>query len=123
MILPRGVSVFLATGRVDLRWSFDALSGLAKDRMRQDPRSGALFVFLNARRTRAKVLFFDHGYCILHKRLDRGTFPVPVVVQPGAEHVAISAAELELLLRGLEDPRRQRASHRGTRKRPTSAMH
>lgn len=123
MILPRGVVVYLATGRVDLRWSFDALSGLAKDRMRQDPRSGALFVFLNARRTRAKVLFFDHGYCILHKRLDRGTFPMPVVVQPGAEHVAISPAELELLLRGLEDPRRPSASSRAVKKRSTPTMH
>lgn len=119
MILPRGVSVYLATGRVDLRWSFDALSGLAKERMRQDPRSGALFVFLNARRTRAKVLYFDYGYCILHKKLDRGTFPVPVVVQPGAEHVAISAAELELLLRGLEDPRTRTRRSRSKRSTPT----
>lgn len=123
MILPRGVGVFLATGRVDLRWSFDALSGFAKERMRQDPRSGALFVFLNARRTRAKVLFFEPGgYCILHRRLDRGTFPAPVVVPPGAagaEHVAISAAELELLLRGLDDPRRRAAA----RKRATRIVH
>lgn len=123
MILPRGVSIYLAMGRVDLRWSFDALSGLAKDRMRQDPRSGALFVFLNTRRTRAKVLFFDHGFCILHKRLDRGTFPVPVVVQPGAEHVAISAGELELLLRGLEDPRRPSAASRSPKKRSQSTVH
>jgi transposase len=120
VILPRSVGVFLATGRVDLRWSFDALSGFAKERMRQDPRSGALFVFLNARRTRAKVLFFEPGgYCILHRRLDRGTFPVPIVVPPGAEHVAISAAELELLLRGLEDPRKRVA----LKKRAARIMH
>ena len=123
MILPRDVGIYLATGRVDLRWSFDALSGLAKERMRQEPRSGALFVFLNGRRTRAKVLFYDHtGYCILHKRLDRGTFPVPVVIQPGADHIAISTAELELLLRGLEDPRKARASTR-THKRTRPTMH
>ena len=123
MILPRGVEIYLATGRVDLRWSFDALSGLAKDRMRQDPRAGALFVFLNARRTRVKVLFFDRtGYCLLHKRLDVGTFPMPVVIQPGTEHVVISTAELELLLHGLEDPRK-RSSRRSRTKRSTPPLH
>jgi transposase len=102
MKFPEEVAVFLATGRVDLRWSFDALSGLVKERMRQDPRSGMLFVFLNRRRTRVKILFYDRtGYCLLHKRLDRGTFPTPIVVEPNAQHVVLSAAQLEVMFEGL----------------------
>lgn len=116
-LLPLDVAVYVATGRVDLRWSFDALSGLARERMQQDPRGGALFVYINARRSRLKALFYDGtGYCLLHKRLDRGTFPIPVVVPPGAEHVEISTVELELMLRGLELPGRTRRS-----RSPTSA--
>jgi transposase len=123
VIFEPSVAVYLATGRVDLRWGFDALVGLAKDRMRKDPRSGSLFVFLNGRRTRIKVLFFDGtGYCLLHKRLDKGTFPMPIVILPNQDHVAISHGELELLLRGLEDPRRA-SSRRRAPKKTTPLVH
>jgi transposase len=117
VIFDRATTVYLATGHVDLRWGFDALTGMVKDRMYEDPRSGALFVFLNARRTRLKVLFYDGtGYWLLHKRLDKGTFPMPVVMVPNQEQMTISRDELELMLRGLEDPRRVLPRRRRTKK-------
>jgi transposase len=118
-MIPGHVAIYFATGPVDLRWSFDVLSGVVKDRIGQDPRAGAIFVFLNKRRTRLKALFYDRtGYAMLYKRLDRGTFPMPVVIAPGAEHVVVSADELELILRGLDVPPPARA-----RKKSSTQMH
>ena len=50
-MIPGHVAIYFATGPVDLRWSFDVLSGVVKERIGQDPRAGAIFVFLNKRRT------------------------------------------------------------------------
>ena len=119
-MIPGHVAIYVATGPVDLRWSFDVLSGVVKERIQQDPRAGALFVFLNKRRNRVKVLFYDRtGYCMLYKRLDRGTFPMPVVISPGAEHVVISSAELDLILLGLDVPPSPRARRVSTKKSST----
>lgn len=81
-------AVFVATEPVDMRWSFDILAGLVREQLDEEPRSGELFVFLSRRRDRAKILFFDKtGYCILYKRLDRGTFRRLELVEPGAKSV------------------------------------
>src|SRR5262245_36649756 len=83
MMRPKGFDIYVATGPVDLRWSFDLLAGVVNERIRQEPRAGSVFLYFNGRRTRAKALFFDKtGYCILYKRLDRGTFRLPVVIEP-----------------------------------------
>jgi transposase len=42
----------------------------------ESPLSGHLFVFLNRRRNRIKLLAWDRtGYLLLYKRLERGTRP------------------------------------------------
>jgi transposase len=76
--IPPSTRVFLARGPTDVRKSFDGLSALAQSILRQDPFPGHLFVFWNRRRDRLKVLYWDSsGFCILHKRLERGTFSWP----------------------------------------------
>jgi transposase len=119
-MLPAGVAIYLAIEPVDLRGGFDRLSGIVAERLRGDPRAGGLYVFTNRRRTHAKVLFYDRsGYCVLYKRLDRGTFPVPTVVAPGASGVEISSRELELLLAGIDLPKERRAP----RKKSSPSVH
>lgn len=114
-MLPSGVSIYLALAPVDLRKGFDLLAGLVHEHLRGDARSGDLFVFLNRPRTRLKCLFFDKtGYCVLYKRLDRGTFHVPVVTEPNGSRVEVDAAQLELMLEGLELPEDRRPA----KKRP-----
>ena len=104
-MLPSEVAIYLALEPVDLRWSFDLLAGVVRDRLGEDPRSGALFLFFSRRADRVKALFFDRtGYCILYKRLDKGTFRLPAVTEPGARSVAIDEAELALMLEGLQLP-------------------
>jgi transposase len=106
-MIPAGLTIYLATVPVDLRAGFDRLSGIVRERLKDDPRAGSLYVFTNRRRTHLKAIFYDRtGYCVVYKRLDRGTFPLPTVIAPGAASVAISSCELELLLRGLDLPAR-----------------
>jgi transposase len=119
-MLPSDVAIYVALEPIDLRWSFDILAGTVRERLGGDPKSGALFLFFGRRRDRVKVLFYDRtGYCLLYKRLDRGTFHLPDVVEPGAATVAIDEDELALLLEGVDLPR-ERASRA---KRPRGRVH
>jgi transposase len=112
-MIPQGVQVFVALDAVDLRCSFERLSGIAKEQIGYDARGGALFVFYGRRRDALKVLFFDGtGMCIFYKRLDRGTFRLPEPPGDGARHVEVDDATLEALLDGVQlestTPRRAR---------------
>ena len=120
-MLPTNTPIYVALGRVDLRWSFDLLIGVVRDRLRHDPRGG-LVVFVNRRADRAKILFHDgSGWCLLYKRLDRGVFPMPETLDPNASSVRISARELELILLGRDLPSSRRA--RDLPKKSTPIVH
>ena len=80
--------VYVATEPVNLHFSFDRLAGIVREQLGGDPRSEALFVFHNRRRTHAKILWHDgRGYWLLYKRLDRGTYRIPLAIPPGAPSV------------------------------------
>src|SRR5213080_3011862 len=88
ILLPSPVRVFLCTRSTDLRKSFDGLSGLVQECFSQDLLTGHLFLFLNRRRDRIKILYFDHdGLAIWYKRLEVGSFQNPVPT-PGAAQLA-----------------------------------
>jgi transposase len=83
-----------------MRRSFDGLALATRHALGQDPQSGALFVFVNKRKNRAKVLWFErHGYCLLYKRLHRALFCVPSA--SGGASVHIDADGLAALLSGV----------------------
>ncbi len=102
-MIPAGVEIYVALEPIDLRYSFDRLSGLAKEHVGYDARGGALFVFFGRRRDALKVLFFDGtGMCIFYKRLDAGTFQLPEARSANARHVEIDDSALEALLDGID---------------------
>ena len=102
-MIPHGVEVFVALDTIDLRWSFDLLSGLVADRIGREVRGGALFVFFGRRRDAVKILFADEtGLCLFYKRLDRGTFRLPEAVEDGEPVVAIEERMLDDLLDGID---------------------
>jgi transposase len=104
-VIPARVSIFVAAEALDLRRSFDGLAGVVKDVLRHDPLSGALFLFFNRAADRVKVLWWDRtGYCILYKRLERGSFRVPRPMTPGATSVTVEASELAKILEGIDLP-------------------
>ena len=115
-MIPVGVQIYIALEPVDMRFSFDRLSGLAKEQVGYDARCGALFVFFGRRRDALKVLFFDGtGMCQFYKRLDRGTFQLPEPTSSTARHVEVDDATLEALLDGIaidtEVITKRRATH------------
>lgn len=100
-MIPTGVQVFIALDPVDMRMGFDGLSGIVRERIGYDPRGGALFVFLNKRRHTVKIVFTDGtGICLFHKRLDKGTFSLPVATSD-ERHAELDEVQLEALLDGV----------------------
>lgn len=98
--LPPQVRVFLCTRPTDMRKSFDGLHGLVQEVLRQNPQSGDLFVFLNRRRDRVKILVWEgDGLAIWYKRLEVGTFALP---ESEGDSITLSAAQLAMLLGGLD---------------------
>ena len=94
------VRVFAYCQPVDMRNGFEGLSALVTSQLQRDPLSGALFLFTNKTRTRAKVLHFDgSGLCIFAKRLERGRF-VALWNYTDRTSLALTRAELELFLQG-----------------------
>src|SRR5262245_10017826 len=116
-MIPAGVDVYIALEPIDLRFSFDRLSGIAKEHVGYDARSGALFVFRGRRGDAVKVLFFDgSGMCVFYKRLDRGTFKFPEPLTPNSRYVEVDDAMLETILDGIDvEPSRPRRRERTPR--------
>ena len=101
-MIPAGVQVFVALEPVDMRFGFERLSGLVRERIGYEARSGALFLFVGRRRETLKILFWDgSGMCLFYKRLDASTFSLPPAAE-GATHVEIDDVVLEALLDGIE---------------------
>ena len=99
--LPSAVRAFLCTRSVDMRKSFDGLSGLVEECFRQDLLTGHLFLFVNRRRDRIKVLYFDHdGLAIWYKRLEAGSFQVPD--SAGRDGIELDPAGLAMILSGID---------------------
>ena len=92
---------YLSREPADMRKSFDGLSGLVRQGMGRDPLSGEVFIFLNRRRTMIKILVWDRsGFVVWSKRLERGTFELPLRPQAGPS-VALSWEELVMILEGV----------------------
>ena len=95
------IQVWVATTPVDMRKSFDGLAEVVRAFLGQDPLSGNLFVFRNRCGQRVKVLWWDHnGLALYYKRIEKGTFSLPVPAVAGDKTVAISAGDLARLLAG-----------------------
>lgn len=97
------VHVWVRSGPTDLRLGFRGLSLLVQREFHRDPRSGDLFLFLNARRSSARVLLWDGtGECIYAKRLPRGQFSRLWGREPGAP-LRLSVSELNLFLQSPQE--------------------
>jgi transposase len=102
-----------------LRKGFDALAELVRQHLRNDPLSGHVFVFRNRRSDRIKLLYWDtDGFIIVYKRLERGTFRFPAGAE-GQAGVTVRAAELAMLLDGVDWQNAKRSKR--YRRRATAA--
>lgn len=98
-----GLKVFVALEPVDLRKSFSGLEGLVSERLGEDLRQGALFVFTNRRHTRLKILYWDGtGLWLLMKRLEQGTFSWPKNIEAGRVKLKLTPEALAMLTDGID---------------------
>jgi transposase len=95
-----GTRMFLYRGPADMRKGFDGLAGMVEDHFSENLFTGALFIFLNRRRDRVKILYWDRdGLALWHKRLERGRFLMPVEKEGASAE--LTTAELSMLLEGI----------------------
>jgi transposase len=119
LTFPSAVRIWLGTAAVDLRKSFDGLAAQVRQHLADDPLSGHVFVFRNRRGDRVKLLYWDEdGFVIVYKRLEEGVFRWPAVAA-GQASVSLRAAELTMLLDGIDFQKAPRA-HRYQRPRAAS---
>lgn len=96
------VRIFLCTSPTDMRKGFDTLAVLVREGLGYDPLSGHLFLFMGRRRDRLKLLYWDRdGYALWYKRLEQGTFRMPVA-KPDTASIELKASELAMLLEGID---------------------
>ena len=101
LMFPTALKIYLAIEPVDMRKQFNGLWTLATERLREDPRQGAAFIFTNKDRDRLKILYWDGtGPWIFAKRLEKGRFTWPV----GSDTTKLSLAPeaLAMLLAGID---------------------
>lgn len=106
MMIPSGTRVWLAAGATDMRRGLDGLAALIQERLGADPVGGQVFIFRGRRGDLVKMLWWDgDGLCLFAKRLERGRFIWPQATD-GSIH--LSAAQLSMLLEGIDWPRPER---------------
>ena len=98
------IRVFLYRRPTDMRKSFHGLVALTESELKQDPLSGSLFVFLNRRRDRFKILYWGQsGFCIWYQQLQKGTYQIP---SPTAlndqDTLEVTRSQLSLILEGID---------------------
>ncbi len=107
--------IWLAVQPIDARKSFDTLAAVVTMTLGRDPLSGDLFVFLNKRRNRLKILaWHGDGFVLYLKRLEKGTFARPDAT---TTDITLSPTQLALLLGGI-DLAHTRPRHRYNRPAP-----
>ena len=99
--IPSGAAIYLCTSATDMRKSFDGLSGIVRSEFGREPADGSLFLFINRRRDRLKILHWEEGGFVLwYKRLESGTVET-IRHKDGQPVVTIDAAELAMLISGI----------------------
>ena len=97
------LKVFVALEPCDMRNGFNGLHALVTERLGEDPRGGALFVFINRRHTRFKIICWDGtGIWVLTKRLEAGTFSWPRQVEPQTTKLSLTPQALAMLTDGVD---------------------
>ena len=89
--------IFLFREAIDMRKGFESLSGVVETAFEGQLTTGAYFVFLNWKRDRLKVLYWDiDGLAIWYKRLEKGSYP-----KRKNDNVIIERKEFLMMLEGV----------------------
>ena len=95
--------ILVALEPCDMRAGFNTLHALVAEKLKDDVKSGTLFVFSNRRHTRLKVLYWDgSGLWLLTKRLEKGTFSWPRAAESGQLKLQLKPEAFALLTDGID---------------------
>ena len=102
--MPPQIRVFIYRPPTDMRKSFNGLVALTEAKLKQTPTSGDLFVFVNRRRDRIKLLYWGGtGFCIWYQQLQTGTFQLPCHdLPPEQDTLEVTRSQLSLILDGID---------------------
>ena len=96
--------IFLFRETIDMRKGFESLSGLVESTFTGELTTGAYFVFLNWKRDRIKVLYWDiDGLAIWYKRLEKGSYP-----KRANDDIIIERKDFLMMLEGVTPKRVQK---------------
>ncbi len=113
--LTNETRIFAYTGIADMRKGFNGLSGIVREEFQADPTDGSLFIFVNRRRDRMKLLYFDGGgFWLYYRLLESGTFE-KLKPKKGSCQLQMDATELSMLLSGVSliDSQQRRKRYAG----------
>lgn len=97
------LKVFIALDPCDMRAGINTLHALVADKLKEEVRSGALFVFTSKRRRLIKVLYWDGtGLWLMTKRLEQGTFFWPRAAQEGQSKMKLAPEAFAMLTDGID---------------------
>lgn len=83
----------------DMRKSFDGLCGIINRELSRNPKSGEVFVFVNKRKDKIKLLHWEPGGLVLYyKRLEKGTLELP---RASSTSQMLTWTELMLIVEGI----------------------
>ncbi len=110
--LASHLKIFAYTPPTDMRKGFAGLSAIIREEFEADPTDGSLFIFINRRRDRMKLLHFSGGgFWLYYRLLEVGTFETLTPNDEGCR-LQMDAAQLSMLLSGISlvasDKRRKR---------------
>lgn len=92
---------YLYNGKTDMRKGFDSLSGIVTSQMHCDVLNGAVFIFLNKKRNHVKLLLWEgDGLALYHKRLEKGTYELPLL-KAETTTLSITSEQLLWILQGI----------------------
>ena len=92
---------YIHRGATDLRKGFDGLSGVIRQTLQSDPLDGSVYIFINRKRDRMKLLVWEpSGFVLYYKRLERGTFELPEW-EGNTQKIQLKWETLMLLISGI----------------------
>jgi len=93
---------YLYRESADMRKGFNGLSGLVRTAMKADPMNGSVYLFINRRRDKLKLLVWNEGgFVLYYKRLEEGTFELPVRTEQ-SNTLQMNWEGLVLMVRGIK---------------------
>lgn len=91
--------IIIRPGTTNMLASKDQLLEIIKSIMKDDPFSGAVFLFCNRNRNILKMIWWDRtGFWVAQKKLEKGRWPWPDTQEQVRQ---LNLGQMEMLLKGV----------------------